>query len=122
MRLFRIILKSLLLAGVVLYNQAAEDDLHPSAGSAAEPAHAGPPVTPDAPTLFNLGPVPITNAMVYTWVIMALIFVVIRLGTKNLSEIPSGLQNAIESAVEGLEDMTKGLLEPKVAKWCFPVV
>jgi len=96
---------------------------------ASEAGHTGPPVTPDAPTLVDLGnrlglpfSVPITNAMVYTWVIMLIIFVVIRLGTKHLREIPSGLQNAIEAAVEGLENLTKGLLEPKVASWCFPLV
>ena len=113
---------SVLLSGSVLHCYSAEVDIHSAAGSAAEPAHTGPPVTPEAPTLFNLGPVPITNAMVYTWVIMALIFIVIRLGTKNIREVPSGLQNAIEAAVEGLEEMTKGLLEPKVANWCFPLV
>ena len=98
-------------------------------GAAAEASHSGPPVSPAAPTLFDLGQavglpfsVPITNSMVYTWVIMAFIFVVIRVGTKNLKEIPSGLQNAIEMLVEGLEDLTKGLLEPKVVRWCFPLV
>lgn len=85
-------------------------------------AHAGPPVTPEAPTLFHLGPLPVTNAMIYTWIIAAVIFVVVRLGTKNMTEIPSGLQNAIEAAVEGLEELTQGLLEPKVARWVFPLV
>jgi len=100
-----------------------------AASAAAEGAHSGPPVSPEAPTLVDIGhklglpfSVPITNAMAYTWVIMLLIFVVLRLGTKNLSEIPSGLQNAIEAAVEGLENLTKGLLEPKVVRWCFPLV
>ena len=89
---------------------------------AAEAAQQGPPVTPDAPTLFHIGPLPVTNAMVYTWIIAALIFVVVRVGTRRLKEIPSGLQNGIEAAVEGLEDLTKGLLEPKVARWVFPLV
>src|SRR5262245_35391160 len=91
------------------------------AGLAAEAGHGStPPVTPAAPVLWDLGkawglpfPVPITNAMVYTWLIMALLFIVIRVGTKNIRVIPTGLQNAIEALVEGLENMTKGLLEPK---------
>src|SRR5260370_40802075 len=64
----------------------------------AEAEHSGPPVSPDAPTLLDLGaklglpfPVPITNSMVYTWAIMALIFLAIRFGTKHLQEIPTGL-------------------------------
>src|SRR5687768_9578464 len=97
--------------------------------AAADAAHAGPPVAPAAPVLYDLGKglglpfsFPITNSMVYTWVIMALLFLVIRLGTRNLKVIPTGLQNVIEMVVEGLEDLTKGLLEPKVVRWCFPLV
>lgn len=82
----------------------------------------GPLVSPAAPELFNIGPIPVTNAMIYTWIIGAFIFVAIKLGTSNLKIIPRGLQNVIEMAVEGLEDLTKGLLEPKVAVWCFPLV
>jgi F-type H+-transporting ATPase subunit a len=89
---------------------------------AADTAHHGPPVTPEAPTLFYVGPVPVTNAMVYTWVIAALIFIVVRLGTRNMRIVPRGLQNVIEAAVEGLENLTKGMLEPKVAHWVFPLV
>jgi F-type H+-transporting ATPase subunit a len=95
----------------------------------AEKGQEGPPVTPAAPTLIDLGErlglpfsVPITNAMVYTWIIMLLIFLIVRMGTRQLREIPSGLQNGIEAAVEGLENLTKGLLEPKVVRWCFPLV
>lgn len=103
-----------------------------ASGFGAEGAHgasSGPPVTPAAPTLVDLGEklhlpfsVPITNSMVYTWLIMAFLFIVIRLGTRNLKVIPGGLQNFIEMAVEGLEDLTKGLLEPKVVGWCFPLI
>jgi F-type H+-transporting ATPase subunit a len=87
----------------------------------AHSAHAGPPVSADAPTLFHIGPLPVTNSMVYTWVVAAVIFVIVRSGTKKMCEIPSGSQNLVEAAVEGLEDLTKGLLEPKVARWVFPL-
>jgi len=128
MRLPRIILLLLLLAGVPsLLAAGAHESAHDAAaaapGVAGAATHAaGPPVSPDAPTLFPIGPLEITNSMLYTWIIMALILVVVRLGTRNLREIPRGLQNVIEMAVEGLEDLTKGLLEPKVVRWCFPLV
>src|SRR5438093_6395924 len=102
-----------------------------ASGIGAEAGHGGtaPPVTPAAPTLVDLGEklhlpfsVPITNSMVYTWLIMAFLFIVIRLGTRNLQVIPTGLQNFIEMVVEGLEDLTKGMLEPRVVGWCFPLV
>lgn len=59
--------------------------------------------------------------MLYTWIIAIIIFLIVRLGTRRIKEVPSGLQNGIEAAVEGLEDLTKGLLEPKVALWVFPL-
>jgi F-type H+-transporting ATPase subunit a len=90
--------------------------------AAARGGHAGPPVSADAPALWGSEDwvLPITNSMVYTWVVAAVIFVVVRWGTKKMSEIPAGTQNLVEAAVEGLEELTKGLLEPKVARWVFP--
>ncbi|VVM07979.1 F0F1 ATP synthase subunit A [Methylacidimicrobium tartarophylax] len=88
----------------------------------AEASSHPPLVHPAAPTLFSLGPLPITASMVQCWVILLLLFLVIRLGTTRLQMVPSGLQNAIEASVEGLERLTRGLLEPKVADWCFPLV
>jgi F-type H+-transporting ATPase subunit a len=114
MHRLKLVLGLLFLFGLAVSGIAAEG------GHGAAPS--GPPVTPAAPTLFNIGPIPITNAMVYTWIIMAFLFIVIRLGTRNLKVIPTGLQSFIEMVVEGLENMTKGLLEPKVVRWCFPLV
>lgn len=95
-----------------------------AAGSAGHghAAEAGPPVTPDAPVLFHLGPLPVTNSMVYTWLIALVIFLVVRLGTRRMQEVPTGVQNLVETAVESLEELTRGLLEPKVARWAFPLV
>ena len=83
---------------------------------------SGAPVTPNAVELFNIGPLPVTNSMIYTWIIMAVIFIVVRMGTRRMNDKPSKMQNLIEAAVEGLENMTAGLLEPKVVRWCFPMV
>lgn len=90
--------------------------------TAAEHSGGGAAVPMVAPTLFEIGGLPVTNSMIFTWMIAALIFVVVRLGTRRLTEVPNGMQNAIEAIVEGLEGMTKGLLEPKVVRWCFPWV
>jgi F-type H+-transporting ATPase subunit a len=90
------------------------------AAEAGHGHHAGPPVSADAPALFHVGPLPVTNSMIYTWIIAGIIFWVVRSGTRSMREVPSGTQNVVESAVEALEDLTKGLLEPKVARWVFP--
>ncbi len=99
----------------------ATHEVSAAEAGAEHATHAGPPVSASAPTLFHVGPLPVTNSMVYTWIIGALIFVFVRSGTKKMAEVPSGAQNLIETAVEGLEDLTKGLLEPKVARWVFPL-
>jgi F-type H+-transporting ATPase subunit a len=88
----------------------------------AEHAGSGPAVPMIAPTLFKIGPLPVTNSMVNTWIIAAVIFLVVRLGTRKLSLVPNRLQNVIETIIEALDDMTKGLLEPKVVRWSFPLV
>lgn len=74
-----------------------------------------------APTLFNIGPLPVTNSMLYTWVVGLVIFTVIKIGTRRMQEVPSGTQNFIEALVAGLEDLCLGVLEPKVARWVFPL-
>ena len=92
------------------------------------------PVPPDAlpeeqhtPTIFarywpkNFSSIPITNSILYTWVVAVVIIVMVRLGTRNMKEVPSGVQNFIEALVGGLRDMCEGMLEPKVARWVFPL-
>ena len=121
------------------------------AGNAAKSAPAEtdkPLVAAYAPTLLFIGPVPaeaipeeqhvptlfasqwpkgwpsfpITNSILYTWVVAITILVIMRLSTRKMKEVPTGAQNFIEALVGGLRDMCEGLLEPKVARWVFPLV
>ena len=122
MPLKKTFLTAVVLLGLAAFLNAAEPRHEVAAeGAAPHSAHAGPPVSPDAPTLFHIGPLPVTNSIIYTWIIAAVILFVIRAGTKKMEETPSGVQNVVEAAVEGLEELTKGLLEPKVAHWVFPL-
>ncbi|MFZ5806058.1 MAG: F0F1 ATP synthase subunit A [Verrucomicrobiota bacterium] len=92
---------------------------------ASSSSHAsGPVLSMDAPALFGTENwiFPITNSMIQGWLILLGIFIVIRLGTRKMSEVPSGLQNFIEAVVDGLESFTKGMLEPKVVRWAFPLI
>lgn len=132
MRIIAIILIGLLgWTGGAAVAAATDRPAASSAGSAAHHAEGGhgddahghgPPVTAHAPELFRIGPLPVTNSMVYTWIIAGLIFLGVRLATRRMALVPSGGQNLIEMAVESLEELTKGLLEPKVARWVFPLV
>ncbi len=64
---------------------------------------------------------PITNSMICTWIVAALIIVVVRVTTwKSMKEVPSGLQNVMEALVEGWEGLINDILDKKVANWVFP--
>ena len=74
-----------------------------------------------APALFHIGPLPVTNSMVCTWILAAVIIIVVRFISRNLKEVPSGGQNVLEALIEGWEDLMSNVLEPKVVKWVFPL-
>ena len=88
---------------------------HPLAQNAvavasAAPAQAGaktgkPLVSEIAQTLFKIGPLPVTNSMVCTWIVAAIIFVIVRFSTWNMKEVPSGAQNVMETVIEGWRDL-----------------
>jgi F-type H+-transporting ATPase subunit a len=78
-------------------------------------------VSPSALTVFNIGPLPVTNSMICTWIVALIIFVIIRATTWKVKEIPSVGQNFIESIVEGWENLMGNVLEPKVTRWVFPL-
>ena len=76
-----------------------------------------------APTLFHLFGaewLPVTNSMVCTWIVAALIIVIVRVTTWRLTEVPGRGQNVMEALIEGWEDLMGNVLEPKVVKWVFP--
>lgn len=50
--------------------------------------------------VFRVGPVEVTSTVVNTWIVMAVLFLVAYLLTRNLSEKPRGGQTLLEIAVE----------------------
>ena len=114
----KLILAFVLLAVVSGVNLRAETTAASPVAKAIEEA-AAPLVTGYAPTLFKIGPVEITNAMVYAWVVAAVIIVFVRVGTRKLSadSVPTSAGNLIEGLVEGWESLINMILEPKVTRW-----
>ena len=119
--------KLALLVALLATVFVAGANAQPAAPAAVVPAMA--PVKVDAeavlvpqiaPTLFNIGPIPITNSMVCTWIVALLIVAIVRLTTWNLKEVPGRGQNVMEALIEGWEDLMGNVLEPKVVKWVFP--
>jgi len=78
-------------------------------------------VPPAAPTLFTVLGFPVTNSMICTWIVAAVILVIVRLTTwKGVKEVPTGMQNVMESLVEGWEGLIGDILDKRVARWVFP--
>jgi F-type H+-transporting ATPase subunit a len=85
------------------------------------PAAADETVPAAAPAVFHVLGLPVTNSMICTWIVAALILIIVRATTsKNIKEIPSGMQNALEALVEMWDGLIGDILDKRVTKWVFP--
>ena len=78
-----------------------------------------------AETIFQLGPLPITNSMIMVWLVAAVIILVARKATQTMELVPSGLQNFVEWIVESLVNFFSGILGEDLAKrtfWFFATI
>ncbi|MFA6961455.1 MAG: F0F1 ATP synthase subunit A [Opitutaceae bacterium] len=91
-----------------------------STAFASEAAHSGIAAAPTA--LFHVGPLPITNSMVTSWIVAAVLIVVIRLAVGKPKLVPSRGQAMVESLVEGVLDLITPIVGNKVAKHAFPLL
>jgi F-type H+-transporting ATPase subunit a len=69
--------------------------------------------------------VPITNSMVVTWIAALALIGVAQLSTRRMTPVPSGAQNFVEWAIEGLYSFLQGILgERLVARtfWFFATI
>jgi F-type H+-transporting ATPase subunit a len=72
--------------------------------------------------LFKLGPLPVTNSMVMTWVIAIALVVVIRLAVRKPQLVPTRGQAVVEALVQGISDLTAPIVGNKVARHTFPLL
>jgi len=119
MRLVRTILMAALLLGLPLGSWAA------ATAPAAEHAEKKEGIPLDPVQLGHLGPLPITNSMVVTWVVALGLIVAARIATWNIQEVPSGFQNFWEWLVESLYDFLEGIIGADLVKktfWFFATI
>jgi F-type H+-transporting ATPase subunit a len=92
--------------------------------STGVPAHAaeGSGVETSATSLFSIGPLPVTNSMVTSWVVTLLLIIVIRLAIRRPKLIPTRAQAVVENLVQGILDLTSPIVGTKVAKPTFPLL
>lgn len=75
-----------------------------------------------AETLFHLGSIPITNSLITTWIVVALLSVMAIVVGKNFQRLPRGLQHIFEMAYEMFDSMAAGLIGEKGHKYVPLVV
>jgi F-type H+-transporting ATPase subunit a len=89
--------------------------------SAQSAASADETVPSAAPAIFHVLGLPVTNSMICTWIVAAIILIVVRVSTwKNIKEVPSGMQNALEALVEMWDGLIGDILDKRVTRWVFP--
>lgn len=72
--------------------------------------------------LFHVGPLPVTNSMVTSWVVALLLIAVIRWAVRTPKLIPSHGQAVVENLVEAIMDLIKPIVGNKTAKAAFPLL
>ncbi|MEO6875557.1 MAG: F0F1 ATP synthase subunit A [Opitutaceae bacterium] len=87
--------------------------------AAASESHG---VSASAEALFNIGPLPVTNSMVTSWVVAAVLIIVIRLAIGKPKLVPSHGQAIVETLVEGVLDLITPIVGKRVAPHVFPLL
>lgn len=79
-------------------------------------------MTPEATVLTNIGSVPITNSMLTSWMLSALIILLIRFLVKQPQLIPTKGQYVVETLVEGVQGLIKPIVGKRLLKPTFPLL
>jgi len=87
--------------------------------ASAESSHG---VASAAEAIFRIGPLPVTNSMITSWVVAVVLIVAIRLAIRRPKLIPSRGQAIVENLVEGILNLTAPIVGNKVAKHTFPLL
>jgi F-type H+-transporting ATPase subunit a len=75
-----------------------------------------------ATRLFNIGPLPVTNSMVTSWVVALALIIIIRVAVRRPKLIPTRAQAVVEYLVQGILDITSPIVGARVAKPTFPLL
>lgn len=81
------------------------------------------PVAIAAEKIAQIGPLPITNSLLMTWIAMAFLVGVSFVATRRMTLVPSGLQNIVETIFETFSDLVDATVgDAKKASQFFAVV
>lgn len=72
-----------------------------------------------ATQIFHIGPFPVTNSMLVTWIVALGIIIFARVATRNMKAVPDGAQNFCEFLVEELYNFIESIIGPVLVKRTF---
>ncbi len=75
-----------------------------------------------AAPLFHIGPLPVNNSMLMTWIVALVLIVVVRLVVRKPQLIPTRGQAVIESVLEGIRDVVDPIIGHRAIKATFPLL
>jgi F-type H+-transporting ATPase subunit a len=76
-------------------------------------------LTLDAPPLVQWGPLAVSNSMMVTWGVAIALIVFARVATRNIQQVPGGIQNFWEWLVESLRDFLESIIGHDLVKKTF---
>lgn len=81
-----------------------------------------PEIVVPAEKLFALGPLNVTNTLLTSWVVMALIILLSVAGTRSMKLMPSGIQNFVEAVIEFLVGQVEDIAGHENGRRFFMVI
>jgi F-type H+-transporting ATPase subunit a len=73
-------------------------------------------------TLYSIGIINITNTMVTSWLVVALMVGLVYLASRRRELVPRGVQNLLEAIIEGFYNLVVSIAGEKNGRRFFPVV
>jgi F-type H+-transporting ATPase subunit a len=117
---------AVLVSGWTAFAAAAGPAASAPGAGASELVHAERHGLPPAPeTVFHLGPLPVTNSMVVTWIAAAGLIVFAQRALRRIEPVPSGAQNFWEWLVESLYSFLEGVIGRDLVRktfWFFATI
>jgi len=79
-------------------------------------------IAPMAHRVFHIGPLPVSNSMVMTWLVAIALIIVIRIVVGRPKLVPSRGQAMIENLIIGIKDIVDPIVGPAAIKATFPLL
>ncbi len=75
-----------------------------------------------AEKVFSIGPFPVTNSMIFTWIVTIVLLGFAYLATRKIQKVPKGFQNLAEIMVEGLLNLVSSIAPAEKVKTFLPII